>query len=388
MSSNEHRSTRAAIWTPANVITMIRICLVPVFIVMMLSPWPEWFGIADLVNNEAKALLATGVFILISCTDWIDGYLARSRNEVTDFGKFMDPLADKILVAAALLVLVELQVIPSWPVIIILAREFIVSGVRMIAASKGVVIAASWYGKAKTVAQIIAIVLFLVKDNLYLPNFDSVLHNPLYVTSWAVMLIALALTIASMMDYLSKAKELILPSRAEKDRDAPETGALSLARQVIDKAQAAGLKVATAESLTGGMIAATLTAVPRSSCVFKGSVVSYVNEVKHRVLDVSEDLLRTEGAVNGDVAQQMAQGVARAMDVDIAVAVTGIAGPTGAEPGKPVGTVWIGLCSNGETSSSVWHFEGSRERVRTQTVEAALRSLIEVLDNHEKAVRV
>ena len=107
---------------------------------------------------------------MISCTDWLDGYLARKRNEVTDFGKFMYSLADKILTTAALLALVELRVLPSWPVLIILAREFIVAGVRMVAASKGVVIAASWYGKAKTVFQIIAIVMFLVKDVTVFPN--------------------------------------------------------------------------------------------------------------------------------------------------------------------------------------------------------------------------
>ena len=129
--------------TPANIVTLTRICLVPVFVVALLSPWPSWLGIDDLVTHDVKSVIAAVVFIVISCSDWIDGYLARKRNEVTDFGKFVDPLADKILVAAALLALVELQVLPSWPVLIILAREFIVSGVRMLAASKGIIIAAS-----------------------------------------------------------------------------------------------------------------------------------------------------------------------------------------------------------------------------------------------------
>ena len=92
-----------AIWTPANVVTVIRICLVPVFVVALLSPWPHWFGLAHLVDDQIKSFLAVILFIIISCTDWVDGYLARSRQEVTDFGKFMDPLADKILVSAALL---------------------------------------------------------------------------------------------------------------------------------------------------------------------------------------------------------------------------------------------------------------------------------------------
>ena len=123
------------LWTPANIVTLIRICLVPVFVLAIVSPWPLWMGLPD-ITTEAKRLIAAGIFILISCTDWIDGYLARSRGEVTDFGKFMDPLADKILVAAALIALVELAVLPGWPVLVILAREFIVSSIRMVAASR------------------------------------------------------------------------------------------------------------------------------------------------------------------------------------------------------------------------------------------------------------
>lgn len=196
------------IWTLPNVITLMRILLVPLFVVTLLSPWPEWFGIAESINDYTKAVIATGAFICISCTDWIDGYLARKRNQVSDFGKFIDPLADKILVAAALLALVELQTIPAWPVIIILSREFIVSGARMLAASKDVVIAASWYGKAKTVLQIAAIVLFLVKAPDNPDTAIEAVTDPVYIMAWLVMLAALVMTIVSMMDYLSKCCEL------------------------------------------------------------------------------------------------------------------------------------------------------------------------------------
>ena len=196
------------LWTISNIITLVRICLVPVFVVALITPWPTWFSIAG-VSSTTKSLIAALIFILISCTDWLDGYLARSRGEVTNFGKFMDPLADKILVCAALLALVELRVLPSWPVLIILAREFIVSGIRMVAADKGVVIAASWYGKAKTVTQIIAIVLFIVKDSILPVTSPNPFDNPLYVLSWLVMVVALALTIISMMDYFAKARHLL-----------------------------------------------------------------------------------------------------------------------------------------------------------------------------------
>ena len=198
----------AKLWTPANIVTLIRICLVPVFVVVLLSPWPQWFHLPDLAEHS-KSLIAAAIFVLISCTDWLDGYLARSRGEVTDFGKFMDPLADKILVMAALLALIELGSLPSWVALIIVAREFIVSGVRMVAASKGTVISASWYGKFKTVFQMIAIVLFTIKDSYMMGTLVEAFSDVMWVISWIVMAIALLLTIVSMLDYISKARELI-----------------------------------------------------------------------------------------------------------------------------------------------------------------------------------
>lgn len=378
------------LWTPANIVTLIRICLVPVFVLAILSPWPEWVGLPG-ITMEAKCVIAAGIFILISCTDWIDGYLARSRGEVTDFGKFMDPLADKILVTAALIALVELAVLPGWPVLIILAREFIVSGIRMVAASKGTVIAASWYGKAKTVFQIIAIVLFLLKDSLTFTTAAGAFTNPMFVLSWTVMVIALILTVMSMLDYLVKARHLLkgsagaktakaaAPSAAPTEIAALQKAIDEQARIVVEKAAAAGATVATAESLTGGLIAAMLTSVPGSSASVRGGIVSYVNEVKAEVLGVSEDVLARQGAVDELVALQMARGALRELGSDVSVAVTGIAGPTGAEPGKPVGTVWIGCATAKKTHAACHHFEGGREAVRLQTVLIALRTMEEAL---------
>lgn len=381
------------LWTPANIVTIIRICLVPVFVLAIVSPWPEWMGLPD-ITTEAKRLIAAGIFILISCTDWIDGYLARSRGEVTDFGKFMDPLADKILVAAALIALVELGVLPGWPVLIILAREFIVSGIRMVAASKGEVIAASWYGKAKTVFQMIAIVLFLAKDALVFPTAAAAFTNPLFVLSWVVMAIALVLTIMSMLDYLVKARHLLkggAPRAASAPAaDAPErpTEIAALqksiderARSVVEAASARGMTLATAESLTGGLISAMLTSVPGSSAVVRGGIVSYASEVKEEVLGVSGDVLSRQGAVDELVALQMARGALRELRSDVAVSVTGIAGPTGAEPGKPVGTVWIGCATARGGRAACHHFDGGREAVRLQTVLCALDAIEESLDD-------
>lgn len=187
------------ILTPANIVTMVRILAIPVFVAVLLSPWPEMTPNAAFWT-ELQPWVAVAVFIVISATDAVDGYLARSRGEVTDFGKFLDPLADKILVCAALLGLVELQVLPSWIALIILAREFIVSGLRMFAAARGLVIAASWYGKVKTVSQIIAIVLFIIKDTVLLPAVN--------VLAWVVMGFAVIMTLLSMFDYFSKTREL------------------------------------------------------------------------------------------------------------------------------------------------------------------------------------
>lgn len=193
------------ILTPANIVTVVRILLIPVFVAILVSPWPA------LTENlplwvSLQPWIAALVFVAISATDAVDGYLARSRNQVTDFGKFLDPLADKILVCAALLGLVELQLLPSWIALIILAREFIVSGLRMLAASQGLVVAASWYGKVKTVSQIVAIIAFIIKDTVQLQAVGELFATAFNIFSWLAMLVAVIMTIVSMIDYFVKCK--------------------------------------------------------------------------------------------------------------------------------------------------------------------------------------
>ena len=135
-------------------ITLLRMIFIPVFLVTLLGSMPSW-----------GPWLAAAVFTLLAATDAVDGYIARSRDQVTTFGKFIDPLADKLLVTAALIALVELDAIHSWIAIVIISRELIVSGLRMVAIAEGKVIAASSWGKLKTILQIIAIVMFIVKDS-------------------------------------------------------------------------------------------------------------------------------------------------------------------------------------------------------------------------------
>lgn len=166
-----------------NKITVFRVCMIPVFLVFMLVP-----GI------PGAKYFAAGVFIIASASDFLDGYLARKNNLVTDFGKFMDPLADKLLVCSAMICLVELSRIPAWVVIVIIAREFIISGFRLVASDNGVVIAASYWGKFKTVFQMVMICLMIAD----LP--------PLALVTQIVMWVALVLTVVSLVDYLIKNK--------------------------------------------------------------------------------------------------------------------------------------------------------------------------------------
>ena len=135
-----------------NKITIFRVCMIPVFLVFMLVP-----GIS--YGNY----IATAVFVIACLSDALDGHIARKHNLVTNFGKFMDPIADKLLVCSALICFVELSYMPAWIVIVIIAREFIISGFRLIAAENGVVIAASYWGKFKTIAQMITCILLIVQ---------------------------------------------------------------------------------------------------------------------------------------------------------------------------------------------------------------------------------
>lgn len=148
---------------------------------------------------------------------------------------------------------------------------------------------------------------------------------------------------------------------------------LQTARRVVETFRDRRLTLATAESCTGGGAGAAVTAVPGASEIFAGGVISYSNDVKARVLDVSPETLVAHGAVSGECAKEMAAGAARLLAVDVAVSITGIAGPGGGTPQKPVGTVWFGLKTRGsEPSAECCRFSGTREEIRTQAAIHAL----------------
>jgi len=144
----------------------------------------------------------------------------------------------------------------------------------------------------------------------------------------------------------------------------------------------AGKTLATAESCTGGMIGELLTAIPGSSAVYKGGIISYTNEIKHKLLGVDAALLEREGAVSAPVAKAMAEGARCALNADIAVSVTGLAGPAGDDRGNPVGLVYIGYADSRGTDTIKCLFEGDRDAVRTQAAQAAIRIILEKNKSH------
>jgi CDP-diacylglycerol--glycerol-3-phosphate 3-phosphatidyltransferase len=172
-----------------NKITLFRVFMIPIFLVFMLIP-----------DMQYGRYIAAAIFIIAALSDLLDGYIARKHNLVTNFGKFMDPLADKLLVSSALICFVELSLLPAWIVIIIISREFIISGFRLIASDNGIVIAASWWGKLKTNIQMIMSVMLII-------NLDNSFMN---IVEQITIYLAVALTVISLVDYMFKNKSVLI----------------------------------------------------------------------------------------------------------------------------------------------------------------------------------
>ena len=188
------------IWTPANVVTCVRIAFIPVFMFVA--------AVADIRDDASLAVAAFLIYVTLSLTDKLDGHLARSRGEITDFGKFLDPIADKLLVFSALLLLLSHGYVSVWVVFIILAREFLVSALRMVAASNGEVIAADKLGKAKTAVTMVSLCayyLFLALDAA--GTYD--LAGPVWLLAWDLMMVAVVLTVVSGAQYFWNARHVV-----------------------------------------------------------------------------------------------------------------------------------------------------------------------------------
>lgn len=191
----------------ANKLTIFRIILVPIMVII------PFLGInGEVFNVPLTWIIIDFIFILDSITDKLDGYIARSRNQITTFGKFLDPIADKILVLAAMIMLVESNRLPAWISIIVLFREFIVSGYRLVAVEKGgKVIAASIWGKLKTVTQMLALVLAIIDVNPFFESFKGSLSGTSLIINGAstiLMIISVFATIFSGVNYITAGKDL------------------------------------------------------------------------------------------------------------------------------------------------------------------------------------
>ena len=172
-----------------NKLTILRVIMIPFFVFFLLSG----------VGGSASKWIALVIFAAASITDTLDGYIARRDNLITDFGKFMDPLADKLLVCSAMICLVEMGRIPAWIVIVIISREFIISGFRLIASDNGRVIAASYWGKFKTASQMVTVILLVLN-----------IQNTVFTVLGTVFIyISLVLTVVSLIDYIAKNKEVL-----------------------------------------------------------------------------------------------------------------------------------------------------------------------------------
>lgn len=172
-----------------NKLTVLRVLMIPFFVVFMITPFADGNG----------KYIALALFCVASLTDMLDGKIARKYNLVTNFGKFMDPLADKLLVSAAMICLIEMGKLQAWIVLIIISREFIISGFRLVASDSGIVIAASYWGKFKTVSHMAMIILLIL----------DVQHPVMQTLTSAVVWIGLALTVISLVDYVVKNKQVL-----------------------------------------------------------------------------------------------------------------------------------------------------------------------------------
>ena len=172
-----------------NKLTIMRVILIPFFVFFLLSPYFPAYG----------NYIAVAIFIVASMTDMLDGKIARKYNLVTNFGKFMDPLADKLLVCSAMICLIELDRLAAWIVIVIIAREFIISGFRLVASDNGVVIAASYWGKFKTTFQMLMVIVLIL--DIQMPFFQ--------ILGTVLTYVALILTVVSLIDYIVKNKDVL-----------------------------------------------------------------------------------------------------------------------------------------------------------------------------------
>jgi CDP-diacylglycerol--glycerol-3-phosphate 3-phosphatidyltransferase len=330
-----------------NLLTLSRLAAIPLLMALLLLRFP------------GHDQLAAALFIVFSLTDTLDGQIARKRGTVSDLGKFLDPLADKLFVLSVLIVLVQEGLVAAWVVVVIFSRELLITILRSMGASRGRVIAAAPLGKTKTVMQMAAVALLILQRP----------YPALVLITGVVVWVAVIFTIVSGIDYLVRFRYLLGIGDSVPEPDSPlrrlaaELGAILAER---------GFTVSVAESCTGGLLGAAFTDQPGSSAYFLGGVIAYSNDVKREQLGVSDALLHGVGAVSGEVAVAMADGVRSRLGSDFAASVTCIAGPDADKTDKPIGLTYIAIATPTRTSSHAYTFNGDRWSNRQ---EAALRAI-------------
>lgn len=351
-----------------NLLTLSRLVAIPVLMVLLIARFPghdQW---------------AAAIFLVASATDTADGQLARRRGQVTELGKFLDPLADKLWILSVLIVLVQEQELAAWVVVVVFAREMLITVLRSVSASQGRMISATPWGKTKTVTQVGAVVLLILARPypFIRPAAD------------AAVAVAVLFTVLSGLDYLWRFRSVLVrprpaltPTAAGPPASGPEPAATEVGRAL----EAARLTLAVAESCTGGLIGAMVTAVPGSSRYFVGGVEAYSNPVKTGQLGVPAELIRNHGAVSEEVARAMADGVRRRLRSDLGLSVTGIAGPDADGTDKPVGLTYVWVSAEGSSEGRRFVFAGDREQNRRQAALEALRLATAFLDTLPRAAR-
>ena len=347
-----------------NGLTLSRLAAIPLLMAVLLIDFPG--------HDQVAAAL----FIVFSLTDTLDGQIARRRGTESDFGKFLDPLADKLFVLSVLIVLVQEHLVAAWVVVVIFSRELIITILRSVASTQGRVIGAAPLGKTKTVMQMSAVTLLILQRP----------YPVLVPLAELAVGIAVVFTIWSGLDYVWRFRHLIMPfdTRRSSGRLGPSGGAPEAeesgdppARELGEVLRKGGLTVSVAESCTGGMVGSLITDVPGSSAYFLGGVIAYSDDVKRDQLGVPAALLTRVGAVSSEVAKAMAEGVRSRFGTDLAAGVTGIAGPESDGTNKPVGLTYIAVASDRGTSSHEYRFTGNRWSNRRQAALETLRLLTE-----------
>lgn len=339
-----------------NALTLSRLIGIPVLFFLLL---------ARFAYHDQAAALAFAVF---SLTDTLDGRLARRNGQVTELGKFLDPLADKLFVLSILVILVQERMLPAWVVVVIFSRELLITILRSVGLGQGQVIAASGWGKTKTVTQTAAVFVVILAR-----------PYPILVTPATLLVgIAVIFTIWSGVDYLWQFRGVVLRPTPAIRGGGP--GMRELAAQLGERLVSGGLTIAVAESCTGGMLGAALTDLAGSSRYFLGGVIAYSDEVKRRQLEVPVKLLEEEGAVSEAVAAAMARGVREKLGADYALSVTGIAGPDSDGSSKPVGLTFVAVASPHSATVRGYRWTGDRAENRRRSVEAALELGLDAID--------